>query len=295
MMIDIPMAVALAILSVLGACADIDSVLFVTDTKIAIDGDTKPPNVSIGYARDETFVGPNFETETGSIPPVVGRIESNLAVFNPEISQVYATGRAAILVTGEPGETSPRRSLAADETKQLVFFRTGSNIGLKIVFAGNVPESLTLGYKRKELSYIPLVRVVDANNSEAVTDVYGSVLAAIDMNVNTPSLTDTSLGVSQFFATGIAAEQLANTNPDVRAAFQKIAAQAVAGATYDSSDPTVACVEAWLDSDSSRPQELQTWWEARGLRGFATLLIVSREFKKERDAFIAERSIPCGP
>jgi hypothetical protein len=294
-MIEIRTAIALAILSMLSACADINSVLFVTDTKIAIDGDTKPPNVSIGYARDETFVGPNFENQTGSIPPVVGRLESNLAVFNPEISQVYATGRAATLVTGEPGELSPPRILAPDETKRLVFFRTGSNVGLKVVFAGNVPESITLGYKRKELSFIPLARVVDTGDTTDVKEVYGSVLAAIDVNVNTPSLTDTSLGVSQFFATGIAAEQLANTNPDIRAAFQKIAAQAVAGATYDSSDPTVACVEAWLAADANRPQGLQTWWEAKGLRGFASLLIVGQQFKAEREAFIAERDIPCNP
>ncbi|MGC1955097.1 MAG: hypothetical protein WA970_21470 [Gammaproteobacteria bacterium] len=294
-MIEIRTAIALALLSMLSACADINSVLFVTDTKIAIDGDTKPPNVSIGYARDETFVGPNFENQTGSIPPVVGRLESNLAVFNPEISQVYATGRAATLVTGEPGELSPPRILAPDETKRLVFFRTGSNIGLKVVFAGNVPESITLGYKRKELSFIPLVRVVDAGDTSDVKEVYGSVLAAIDVNVNTPSLTDTALGVSQFFATGIAAEKLANANPDIRAAFQKIAAQAVVGATYDSSDPTVACVEAWLAADANRPQELQTWWEARGLTGFATLQIVGQQFKAEREAFIAERAIPCNP
>jgi hypothetical protein len=289
-------AVALASLSILSACANLDSVLFVTDTKIAVDGDTKPPNVSIGYDRDEIFVGPNFETETGSIPAVVGRLESNLAVFHPEISQVYATGRAAILVTGQPGQTSPQRFLAPDETKKLVFFRTGSNIGLKVVFAGNVPESLTLGYKRKELSYIPLVRVVNTRDSkEAATDVYGSVLAAIDMNVNTPSLTDTSLGISQFFATGIAAEQLANSNTAIRAKFQKIAAQAIVGGTYDSSDISVQCIDTWLNADPSRAQELQNWWTGKNLPGSAALLIHSSEFKEQRRAFISDKSIPCTP
>ena len=292
-MIDIRTVVALTILSMLSACANTDSVLFVTDTKIAIDGDTKPPNVSIGYDRDETFVGPNFETATGSIPPVVGRLESNLKIFNPEISQVYATGRAAILVTSEPGTISPPRFLAPNETTKLVFFRTGSNIGLKVVFAGNVPESITLGYKRKELSYIPLVRVVHTRNSQEATDVYGSVLAAIDMNVNTPSLTDTSLGISQFFATGIAAEQLANTNPVIRAAFQKIAAQAVVGGTYDSSDPTVQCVDTWLNSDPSHLRELQNWWEEKNLPGNAALGIHMTESKEQRHTFISDKNIPC--
>jgi len=282
----------LLIPSLAGACAGVDDVLFVTDTKIAIDGDSKPPNVSIGYARDETFIGPNFETETGAIPPVVGRLESNLKVFNPEIRQVYATGRAAVLVTSESGKIGEPRALAPDEQKRLVFFRTGSNIGLKLVFAGNVPESITLGYKRKELSFIPLVRVVDATTPQEIKEVYGSVLAAIDLNVNTPSLSDTSLGVSQFFATGIAAEQLASKNVSIRRAFGAIAEQAVTGATYDS-DPKVGCVEDWLNSDPSHPQELQSWWEAEGLTGFAVLLIVSKEFKEQREAFIAEKNIPC--
>lgn len=287
-------AVLLVLLTLLGACADVRSVLFVTDTKIAIDGDTKPPNASIGYARDETFIGPNFETETGAIPPVVGRLESNLRIWRPEIRQVYATGRAAALVTAEKGGAiSKARFLAPGEEKRLVFFRTGSNIGLKVVFAGNVPESLTLGYKRKEMSHIPLVRVVDAIGSTDAKEVYGSALAAISMNVDTPSLTDTSLGVSQFFATGVAAERLASTNDEVRRTFQNIAAQAVASGTYDAADPAVACIAAWLESDPNHPQELQDWWNAQDLEGFAALQIRKVEFREQRHAFISEKNIAC--
>lgn len=290
-------AAGLALLS-LGStgCTDLaNSVLFVTDTKIAIDADSKPPNVNIGYSRDETFIGPNFEGETGAIPPVVGQLKSNLAVFSPQIEQIYATGRAATLVTTDSGTISQPGVLAPGEQKKLVLFRTGANVGLKVVFSGNVPESFTFGYKRKELSFIPLVRINESAESEAVKDVYGSVLAFISVNASASSPTDTSTGISQFFATGVAAEQLAKSNQSIRDAFQLIAGQAVARATFDSADPSVACVETWLNSDDGHPPELQDWWQGKGLSGFAVAQIGGKEFAQQRRAFIADKQIPCNP
>ena len=105
--------------------------------------------------------------------------------------------------------------------KKKDFFRTGTNVGLKVAFAGNVPESLSFGYKRKELSFIPLIEVVDENANRR--EVYGSVLASIGVNVQTPSLSETALGVSQFFATGVAAERLARDNQEIKDRFQNIA------------------------------------------------------------------------
>ena len=282
----------------LGACTDRDSVLFVTGTQIGIDADSRPPNVSIGYDRDETIIGPNYESETGAIPSVVGRLESDLAVFNPSIRQVYATGNAARLVTlARPEQGGPSRIRpAAEEDKRLMFFRTGTNTGFKVTFAEEVlPESFSFGYKRKELSFIPLIEVIDEN--EHRREIYGSVLVSIGTNVRTPSLPETTLGISQFFATGIAAEQLARTNPEIRNAFQTIAAQeaaAAVGATFDSSDPTVACMQGWLNSDPNNPLELQTWWkDVRKLEGLAPLLILGQEYREERRAFIDEQNISC--
>ncbi len=213
---------ALSILLLAAGCADPDSVLFVTVTNIGIDADTKPANVTIGYDRYEGYIGPTYGT--GAIPPVVARIESNLAIFNPEIRQVYATGDAAKLVTGNQSSAPSNKALSGK--KRLAFFGTGTNIGLKVAFMANAPESISFGYKRKEFSFIPLGKTIDKDTGVEI-DAYGSVLASIDMNVNTPSLTTTKLGVSQFFATGIAAEQLASTNAEIRQAFKKIAAQAV--------------------------------------------------------------------
>lgn len=213
---------AFSMLLLAAGCADPDSVLFVTVTSIGIDADMKPANITIGYDRYEGYIGPVYET--GAIPPVVARIESNLEIFNPEIRQVYATGEAAKLVTGAQTNVSSEKPLSGN--KRLAFFGTGTNIGLKVAFMANTPESISFGYKRKEFSFIPMGKKIDKDTGKQ-TDVYGSVLASIDMNVNTPSLTDTKLGVSQFFATGIAAEQLASTNIEIRKAFKLIAEQAI--------------------------------------------------------------------
>jgi hypothetical protein len=223
----------------LSGCANPNSVLFVTDTKIAIDADRAPPNVSIGYSRDETFIGPDFEEDSGGLPRVVGQLKSNLAPLNPQVEQVYATGQAATLVTRD--SPSPLKEVCKPHTlvspRKLAFFRTGANIGLKVVFTDQALESVTFGYKRKELSFIPLVQVEspdDANGEPQVTpptdkmkkDIYGSVIAFINVITKSGPLFDSSVRISQFFATGCPAEQLANTNQSIRDAFKVIAAEA---------------------------------------------------------------------
>lgn len=284
----LPMTV---VLSFLGACADVDSVLFVTGTNLGIDADSKPPNVAIGYDRNETFIGPNYESETGAIPSVVGRLESDLAVFNPAIQQVYATGNAARLVTLPPeqGDAGPdgaiqegqgKRALAPDEDKRLVFFRTNSNVGLKVTFGEAVyPESFSFGYKRKELSFIPLVEVVEQTpsgtsmpdrngqgNATDVKEVYGSVLASIGVKVRTPSFPETGLGVSQFFATGVAADQLARYNDDIKDRFQTIAREAFEAYEREVARQERQAIDALVCYQAiPASQKMQVWENAAAL------------------------------
>jgi hypothetical protein len=239
--------VILGALLIATGCAGKDSVLFVTTTQIGIDADTKPANISIGYDRYEGYLGPVYET--GAIPAVVARLDSNLAVFNPEIRQVYATGDAAKLVTQRDEASEEDFEGIAKATcgeKKLAFVSTGTNIGLKLAFAGQLPESISFGYKRKELSLIPLIKAIDGcpvvegleaettgttetTETEATSgeETYASVLASIDMRVKTRTPTDTALPLSQFFATGIAAEQLAGKNREIREAFWVMAEQAI--------------------------------------------------------------------
>jgi hypothetical protein len=206
----------------LGGCAA-DRVIFVTKTTIGIDADTTPPTVSIAYDRTDGYIGPRYDN--GAVPPVVSSLQSDLAIFAPKVKQVYATGDAAELVTDHSSTAPTKRKLTG--AKKTMFFGTTTTVGLKLSFDGTgAPESISLGYKRKEISVIPLGTVTekdDAGNSIQV-DKYPSVIAGIDMRVNAESFRDTGLALSQFFATGYSAEVLA-MDPEIRASFQTIAEQ----------------------------------------------------------------------
>jgi hypothetical protein len=75
-----------------------DRAVFVTSTDIGINANVTTEQVHIGYGRTELFQGPSYPN-AGSVPEVVGYLGSNLEVFSPKIHQVYATGKAADLVT----------------------------------------------------------------------------------------------------------------------------------------------------------------------------------------------------
>lgn len=225
---------ALAV-QILQACTD--TATFVTATDIGISADANTEQLHIGYVRTELFQGPNYP-DVGDAPAAVGFLGSNLEVFSPKIRQLYATGDAANLVTmpNEPkpcsgsSSASPTNSpdMCAEQTANLtgerraLVFSTATNIGLKVGFTGQVPSSIKFGFERGELSIIPLHSQTTAEKP----DKYTSVLASIDMNLDTPSMKDTDLQVSQFFATGAAARNLAK-HPDIRAYFQRLAASQV--------------------------------------------------------------------
>lgn len=87
-----------------------------------------------------------------------------------------------------------------------MFFGTSTNTGLSIGTTSDIPDSFVFGYKRKEFSLIPLVKINNDNYS------YPSVLASIDTTGeldDSSSNVNTALKTNQFFATGDAACNLA--------------------------------------------------------------------------------------
>lgn len=229
-------------------CASPDNVIFVTTANVGIDADTTPPNITIGYGRYEGYYGPIYDS--GALPPVVARLESNLSVFSPELRQTYATGNAAQIVTDDkPSKPKPR---PLSGTKRVAFFGTSSVVGLKVAFNANGPESLSLGYKRKELSFIPIMKTPES-------DQYGSVLASIGMNVATPNLTNTKLGISQFFATGIAAENLAYSEASIKDFFKLQAVEALSGSIVKFEKDKNTAVLDQCEQDSTCRAKLEIW------------------------------------
>jgi hypothetical protein len=205
------------------ACADVtNTAVFVTSTSFGINADSKPPTIAVAYDRVEGFIGPR--AENGAAPPVVGSMETDGNVFAPQIRQTYATGPAAVTVAG--GAKKPESPETLIGARKPMFFGTGTTLGFRVGFGPEgVPDSLVLGYKRKEISVIPL-GITPPTATEPEKAHYPSVLASIDTTARASTAGTTGLKTKQFFATGQAADALAR-NPIVTAAFQSRATSAL--------------------------------------------------------------------
>jgi len=287
---------ALAILIAAGsltACTDYAT--FVTATTIGINADVKTQDVSIGYGRTELFTGPGYP-EQGEAPRAVGYINSDLHVFQPHIRQLYATGDAAELVTTAlpypPAPHPPAEPPYYGQRRALVF-ATGANVGLKLGFGAGtapVPSSIKFGYNREEASVIPLRSDVP---TEQHRDRYAPVLASMDMNLGgTATPSGTNLGITQFFATGSAARNLA-AREKFRQYFQFQAQEAIKSASlaanYLYGDAGKKIEAFWKPNgavDQANDQRIKTCMSKYNLTGSVALLINGRP-EAEKDIVIS--------
>ena len=252
---------SLAALFFLGACAHTDAVTFVTSTDLGIDGDLTTQNVTIGFSRTEGVAGPVYAT--GAVPPVFAKIESNSSLTNPKISQFYATGDAADIATQAADSSAEPKNAQLTGRRKAMFFGTTNGIGFKARFTGGTPTSLTLGLKRQEYSHIPILK------NENDVDVYGSVLARIEVGTSTTDFKSAGFNVGQLFATGIAADQLA---PQFRTAVTleaETAANSVVSDKYlkdDAGDRLAASLNNDLNVDGTpNADNLRAWMASKGL------------------------------
>lgn len=209
----------------LAACAATkDAAVFVTKTSFSlVDLDTTPASISVAYDRVEGYVGPRYVD--GKIFPVAGSIEVGGGNLSRDVRQVYATGNGARWVTSTGTPKHLPQPAAVDE-ERLVFFATGTSVGLKIGFvdsaSGLLPSSFVLGYKRKELSVIP----VSSKSEPSVLATFDNT-AGLDADAGAGKTT-VKFGIQQYFATGEAADNLARQDA-IRNRFRTTAAIAVGG------------------------------------------------------------------
>lgn len=255
---------ALVICTLIASCADPDRVLFVTSTQIGIDGDGKTQSANIGYERYEGVLGPAYEN--GAAPPVYARLDSNLSIFDPKISQLYATGDAARLVTHQNPTLPPKKPLSGE--RRLMFFGTTTNFGLKTSFTPEGTASINLGYKRQEFSLIPIGKESQTRKKQGPAgspDVYASVLGAFSLNTKTSSFLNQKVGISQFFATGDAAENLALQGP-IQDLFDRQAEAALA-AIDPTQDATLVDLKNCLASGKTNQSKIDGWIKSRQWQG----------------------------
>lgn len=210
---------AVVMASVISGCAGTDTVLFATKTSLGVDFDTKPPALQVAYDRTEGYFAPRYSN--GTLPPVLATIDSDGAIFDAQVRQIYATGNAARILASSSHSTVGSDKLLKDGKERLAFFGTSTTSGLKVGFTNNLPDSFLFGFRRKEISFIPLGETVQ---NGATVHIYPPVLAAIDTTAaasGDASGPKGGLKNAQFFATGIAAEELAlNDAVGLRAYFK---------------------------------------------------------------------------
>jgi hypothetical protein len=246
------LSVALAALP-LSACRFAnDNLVFATNASFGVDVDVAPNTVSIGYSRDEVSVGPI--TKEGEVLQVMASFSAGAnildSLFRAGISQSFAVGNAAyvlskyFLVNANPAlpdggasivestqlfthsSATAARGARAEET--CYFFGTATNFGLKIgVGESGVSltgiDSLSLGYKRKELAFVPITEFdTNGTTTGGEVQVVPPLIATLVANAaaGQGGSASPSLRASQLYATGHAATYLA-ASPGIRASIGK--------------------------------------------------------------------------
>lgn len=268
-MTSLHLAWAAAALCLAGCATPRDNAVFVTKTALGIDVDSAPASAAAGYNRVEGYLGPRYDT--GTVPAVAGSFKTDGGFFDRKVRQVYATGNAALnATTGQPAFSTERFS----GERKAMFFGTGTVLGLNIGLGGAAPDSFTFGFKRREVSVIPVTtetssKVMDNGVETEVVHRFPSVFARFDNTTQAAgTAADSGLDIRQFFATGLAAERMAN-NAEIRREFVSEAVDRRAQYRQEEHQQsrmvlnTLFCVSRLPDGDLS-----QVWANAEALGVF---------------------------
>lgn len=216
-------AALLLVLFTISGCSELGkkNVLFVTKTSLGVDVDSRPPTIDIGYDRKEGTVAPVFED--GQVLSQMAAFSTEQGFINQAAGQSFATGNAAELMgkylisnaTVTTGDTIPVQDILKVHTlrrkgePKRYFFGTDTSFGLRVGLAvenGGIPDSLSLGYKRKEAAFVPLIEKT-ISDSEVEVALPSLISTAGFKNQISPG--DSRLLLRQFFATGNTANYLA--------------------------------------------------------------------------------------
>jgi hypothetical protein len=254
-----------------GCATGYDRLLFATRTNVGLDIDTKPPTAELSVARREGVIEPTFQ-EGQTLPVLAGfRFDGNW--FNPKISSAFSGGMPALILghfftdatptqaqvdsanldatvclEKNPGIESEGDSLWSkfwrwfgekSDPVRPFFFATDTAYGLKVAWSGTsgaAPDTLKLGYNRKEFAYAPVfARAVDqcggiGGGTQPVYQVETPEFIAIVDNSakTTEGIEAGGAKHSQFFATGAAASSLARRREIRQVLYEKMVPEAAA-------------------------------------------------------------------
>jgi hypothetical protein len=218
----------------LAGCAGYNTTMFMTKSNVGLDFDTKPPTAEITVSRKEAVIAPAFEG--GQTPPVMASFkprsgfDGSFGNFFIGVDQTFAGGDAAqamsqlynaptshanltnydsvLNLSKAPDYKCPLWRLPVPGETRPFFFATDTMLGLKVAWTGTggqIPDSVKLGFNRKEFAWAPVTMITNTDHSAKVK--MPSFLATIESKIEAGK----SNGVQalQYFATGDAASYLA--------------------------------------------------------------------------------------
>lgn len=216
------------VLSATGCGLGKENILFVTKTSLGVDIDSKPPTLDISYTRREGTLSPEYPS--GVLPQMASFATEVGVPVNLAVGQSIATGHAATLLAkyiGTPLDpeltstsipiaeiTSPDASRIEGEIEngKRFFFGTDTAFGLRVTFGletGGYPDSLSFGYKRKEMAFVPITeKSIKEGNVVRKTVGIPPLLATAGFDLQGKS-GGGEVQYVQFFATGHSASYLA--------------------------------------------------------------------------------------
>ncbi|PHS39584.1 MAG: hypothetical protein COB07_05910 [Sulfurovum sp.] len=211
----------LSIIIFFQGCTPKEGLYFATGTGLNVEARSSAdtiPTLALGYKRYEFVRMPKTDGKKYSI---IGTVDNNISFWNgSKISQKFATGQAAVRaaeahmspIKKEENErklaSKAKKLSTSNKTKksEVLFLSTSTVFGMDIELgADNVEQKVMLGFKRNEITHFPVNEEQDELNS-----VYTDIL--IDNRAD--NLSDGNTIIKQSFATGIAAEILANKHAD---------------------------------------------------------------------------------
>ncbi len=314
-------------------CVGQDTILFATKTNVGIDIDTKPPTAEITIARREIVISPTYEK--GKKPSVLGSFRfGSEKPFNNGISGTFAGGAAAIALakkdpaSGITDKTEPGVVEGIEKDAQLCLakkpkgrywnlriepdsgivrpfvFGTDTSLGLKIAWSGlaaALPDSLKLGYNRKEMvvAGLSVVKNHETNKPNCKYIVRMTpFIATIDHSSSTAKPLDTKLRLVQYFATGKAAVYLALRKEIRDVLIKKIIPDAkVKDIKVDNKSTSRKTILCWLKTDNAnKTKQLKEYAKNNTGRDIDVLDIVHEKGKDReqlRQDFIKEKDIKC--
>jgi hypothetical protein len=233
--------------------------LFVTSANVGLNVDTRPPTAELSIGRREGVIAATFEGgRHPPVYASFGQHAAGFLPLTTETSGLFAGGHAATLVsisgagsmaddliclTKAPVDPDGNSPFDAGQVKPM-FFGTDTTLGLKVAWngtAGPYPDSVKMGYNRTEFALAPVFLAADTAGcplGTIATAHIPSFLASINTKLTAAGLAGgipatsstaavgnpsagggSSFDYTQFFATGVSAENLAMKD-NVRTAYQ---------------------------------------------------------------------------